>query len=206
MTRLLCFSTTLFAFAAPLQVVADLARSHSGARPGTTRTLQTEASELFRDVVERSKTRIAKGQTQSKRDRLQAAQAEADFLNAIARIRDKIEKENMKMSAGGANIERAQIFVTGKVQGVYYRDTTKKKAESLGLVGAAWNLKDGRVEIIAEGPKELEQWCYKGPEGAKEVGLDNELTAKRKVTNVEAKYSKPQGDYIGKGFKNAGKK
>ncbi|CAD7934627.1 unnamed protein product [Amoebophrya sp. A120] len=106
-------------------------------------------------------------------------------------------------------MQRAHIFVTGKVQGVYYRDSTKKKAELLGLVGAAWNLKDGRVEIIAEGTKdkldELERWCHLGPEGAKEVGLDNDLTAKRKVDSVEITFEAAKGD-LGRKFKNGGSK
>jgi acylphosphatase len=74
-------------------------------------------------------------------------------------------------------------------QGVYYRDTTTKKGEQLGLTGVAYNLADGRVEIVAEGTKsdveQLISWCWKGPEGAEEVGMNNKLTRKRKVTMVE---------------------
>ena len=74
-------------------------------------------------------------------------------------------------------------------QGVYYRDTTKKKGEQLGLTGVAYNLADGRVEIVAEGVKaDIEQlitWCWKGPEGAEEVGMSNKLTRKRKVLKVD---------------------
>eukprot|EP00746_Dinoflagellata_sp_MGD_P013793 gnl/MRDRNA2_/MRDRNA2_129945_c0_seq1.p1 gnl/MRDRNA2_/MRDRNA2_129945_c0~~gnl/MRDRNA2_/MRDRNA2_129945_c0_seq1.p1 ORF type:complete len:453 (+),score=81.06 gnl/MRDRNA2_/MRDRNA2_129945_c0_seq1:24-1361(+) len=104
---------------------------------------------------------------------------------------------------------RAQIFVKGKVQGVHYRDSTKLKADILGLVGAAWNLNDGRVEIIAEGKKgkleELVEWCWKGPEGAAEVGFKNALSAKRKVTHVDVVWSDAKGN-LGPGFKNAGNK
>lgn len=62
---------------------------------------------------------------------------------------------------------QAHIFVTGKVQGVYYRQSTKDKATSLGLVGWTRNLPDRRVEILAQGPPEaleaLIQWCWQGP-------------------------------------------
>mmetsp|Transcript_70660 Transcript_70660/g.165705 ORF Transcript_70660/g.165705 Transcript_70660/m.165705 type:complete len:126 (-) Transcript_70660:217-594(-) len=105
--------------------------------------------------------------------------------------------------------QRVQIFVTGKVQGVYFRDTTKLMGDRLGLSGAAWNLSDGRVEILAEGPqeklKELVDWCWKGPEGAAEVGIENSLTAKRKVTDVSATFAEAQGN-LPSPFSNAGKK
>eukprot|EP00746_Dinoflagellata_sp_MGD_P053868 gnl/MRDRNA2_/MRDRNA2_23633_c0_seq1.p2 gnl/MRDRNA2_/MRDRNA2_23633_c0~~gnl/MRDRNA2_/MRDRNA2_23633_c0_seq1.p2 ORF type:complete len:111 (+),score=5.83 gnl/MRDRNA2_/MRDRNA2_23633_c0_seq1:50-382(+) len=64
-------------------------------------------------------------------------------------------------------------IVTGKVQGVYYRESTKRRGDSLGISGAAWNLSDGRVEIVAEGDKDkletLIEWCWTGPEGAGRV-------------------------------------
>eukprot|EP00392_Amoebophrya_sp_AT5.2_P009043 g9071.t1 len=132
--------------------------------------------------------------------------------------RDRFQRINTNSKFSGEGVEdnasrimmhRAHIFVTGKVQGVYYRDSTKRKADMLGLVGAAWNLADGRVEIIAEGPKdkldELENWCHKGPEGAAEVGLENDLSTKRRVDKVEIVFEDAKGD-LGKKFKNAGKK
>ena len=42
-------------------------------------------------------------------------------------------------------------FVSGRVQGVYYRGTCVRKAEALGLRGYARNLADGRVEVLACG-------------------------------------------------------
>ena len=75
---------------------------------------------------------------------------------------------------------------------MYYRDSTKLKATMLGLTGVAYNLADKRVEIIAEGSKSaienLVEWCWKGPEGAAEVGLNKKLTLKRKVTKVEVSW------------------
>jgi acylphosphatase len=63
------------------------------------------------------------------------------------------------------------ITVSGKVQGVYYRQSTKEKAIALGITGSVKNLKDGSVYIIATGTKEqldgLVAWCRQGPSKAK---------------------------------------
>ena len=48
---------------------------------------------------------------------------------------------------------RVHIRVTGRVQGVGFRHFTAMRARSLGLTGAARNLPDGQVEIIAEGTR-----------------------------------------------------
>jgi acylphosphatase len=48
---------------------------------------------------------------------------------------------------------RAHVFVSGRVQGVFFRDHTRRWAASLGLKGWVRNVYDGRVEIIAEGEK-----------------------------------------------------
>ena len=47
-----------------------------------------------------------------------------------------------------------QVIVSGKVQGVFFRDSTRRKAQELGLSGYAKNLPDGNVEVVAEGPEE----------------------------------------------------
>jgi acylphosphatase len=49
---------------------------------------------------------------------------------------------------------RAHIFVSGWVHGVFFRDQTQKWATSLHITGWVRNLKDGRVEVMAEGEKE----------------------------------------------------
>ncbi|HLC50299.1 MAG TPA: acylphosphatase [Candidatus Nanoarchaeia archaeon] len=46
------------------------------------------------------------------------------------------------------------LIVSGKVQGVFFRDNTRKKANELGLKGYAKNLSDGTVEVVAEGSEE----------------------------------------------------
>ena len=48
---------------------------------------------------------------------------------------------------------RAHIFVSGRVQGVFYRDHTRRWAISSGLSGWVKNLADGRVEVLVEGEK-----------------------------------------------------
>lgn len=63
------------------------------------------------------------------------------------------------------------LHITGKVQGVYYRQSTRKKALSLGLSGYVKNLPDGAVDILATGNREqldeLIAWCKIGPPPAK---------------------------------------
>ncbi len=49
---------------------------------------------------------------------------------------------------------RAHIFISGSVQGVFFRDHTRRWASSLGLTGWVRNMRDGRVEVLAEGDKE----------------------------------------------------
>lgn len=59
------------------------------------------------------------------------------------------------------------ILVSGKVQGVFYRDSTLQQALNLGLTGYVQNLPDGQVEIEVCGEQpsleELLRWLWKGP-------------------------------------------
>ena len=62
---------------------------------------------------------------------------------------------------------RARLLVSGRVQGVYFRVFTRKKALQLGVKGYTRNLADGQVEIVAEAEEDILekflQWCHKGP-------------------------------------------
>jgi acylphosphatase len=64
-----------------------------------------------------------------------------------------------------------RFLITGKVQGVYFRHSTRREAERLGVRGIARNLPDGSVEVIAHGTPEavqnLREWLYRGPSGAR---------------------------------------
>jgi acylphosphatase len=65
---------------------------------------------------------------------------------------------------------RVHILVSGLVQGVFFRFNTMRKALEFGVRGWVKNRKDGKVEVLCEGPeknvKMLIEWCIKGPEGA----------------------------------------
>lgn len=71
------------------------------------------------------------------------------------------------------------LLVSGKVQGVCFRASTKEVARQLGLTGYARNLADGRVEVVAEGDvsqlQALKDWCTQGPPSARVS--DVQLTA-----------------------------
>ena len=64
-----------------------------------------------------------------------------------------------------------RCFVSGLVQGVFYRASTRQKATELGLSGYASNLSDGRVEVLALGEEaavtQLIDWLKKGPPAAR---------------------------------------
>jgi acylphosphatase len=69
-------------------------------------------------------------------------------------------------------------FVSGKVQGVWFRASTQEQAKKLGLSGWARNLPDGRVEVLACGDKEkldqLYEWLKQGPRNANVTDLTYE--------------------------------
>jgi acylphosphatase len=66
--------------------------------------------------------------------------------------------------------------VTGKVQGVYFRDSTRAEAVRLAIVGYARNLEDGSVEVAAIGAEaavaELHRWLHRGPRSARVDGVE----------------------------------
>ena len=62
------------------------------------------------------------------------------------------------------------IIISGKVQGVFYRSTAKKKADEIGITGCIKNTGKGNVEAIASGKREqvknFIRWCERGPSNA----------------------------------------
>jgi acylphosphatase len=69
-----------------------------------------------------------------------------------------------------------RFLVCGRVQGVFYRDSTRQQAQALGLTGWVRNLFDGRVEVLACGTEpQLEtfaKWLEIGPEYAKVTKIE----------------------------------
>lgn len=64
-----------------------------------------------------------------------------------------------------------RCYVSGRVQGVWYRGSAQRVAEELELTGYARNLPDGRVEVLACGPTDaldqLRAWLHEGPPAAR---------------------------------------
>lgn len=71
---------------------------------------------------------------------------------------------------------RVHVFVSGRVQGVFFRQKTKQQAESFGVTGWVRNLPDGRVEAVFEGEEEavkaLVEYCHHGPSYARVTNVD----------------------------------
>ncbi len=87
---------------------------------------------------------------------------------------------------------RAELKIQGRVQGVFYRQSTKETALRLGLTGWARNCPDGSVEAVFEGGKETVdaaiEWCRQGPPAAR-------------VTEVAVDWQDFQGEFSGFGIR-----
>jgi acylphosphatase len=61
---------------------------------------------------------------------------------------------------------RKHVYISGRVQGVYFRQNTLEKADSLGIKGWVRNIPDGRVEAVFEGSektvRQIIEWCRTG--------------------------------------------
>ena len=66
---------------------------------------------------------------------------------------------------------RIRLVIEGRVQGVLFRESTRRQAVALGVSGWVRNRSDGSVEVLAEGPEEkirtLTTWCHHGPPSAR---------------------------------------
>ncbi|HEY5784284.1 MAG TPA: acylphosphatase [Microlunatus sp.] len=66
---------------------------------------------------------------------------------------------------------RRRVRITGRVQGVFFRDTCRREAHARGLAGWVTNLPDGSVAAVFEGPEAdvdaLVAWCGRGPSSAR---------------------------------------
>jgi acylphosphatase len=81
---------------------------------------------------------------------------------------------------------RAQVVVSGFVQGVMFRETTKRRADSVNVTGWVRNRDDGGVEAVFEGEendvKAMVEFCRRGPPMAK-------------VTNAEVEWQTYVGEF-----------
>lgn len=84
--------------------------------------------------------------------------------------------------------ERAHVYISGDVQGVFFRGSTRQKANELDLNGWVKNMPDGRVEALFEGAssavREMIDWCKEGPSPAT-------------VEDVDAEHEQPEEDLSG---------
>ena len=82
--------------------------------------------------------------------------------------------------------KRAHVLISGRVQGVWFRSSTKNIAEQFDLTGWVKNTSDGKVEAIFEGEEDniiqMIKWCHKGPVNAK-------------VDNIDIKYENFSGNF-----------
>jgi acylphosphatase len=71
---------------------------------------------------------------------------------------------------------RKRVVVTGRVQGVFFRDTARRRAEAAGVAGWVSNRPDGAVEAVFEGDEaavdQLVDFCRQGPRGADVAGVE----------------------------------
>jgi acylphosphatase len=85
-------------------------------------------------------------------------------------------------------ISRARVVISGRVQGVSFRASTRDQARAIGVAGWVRNLADGRVEALFEGPQahvqRIVNWCYRGPSPAR-------------VASVEVHWEPPTGQEHG---------
>jgi acylphosphatase len=83
-----------------------------------------------------------------------------------------------------ADAIRRRVVVRGEVQGVFFRDSTRREAESRGVSGSVTNRSDGAVEAVFEGPEEsvdaMIAFCRSGP-------------GRARVEDVEVTEEEPEG-------------
>jgi acylphosphatase len=90
---------------------------------------------------------------------------------------------------------KKHLIISGRVQGVWFRASTKQKANQLGLTGWVQNTDNGKVEAVIEGEeisiKEMIKWCQHGPSMARveKVEIKDEKTTDS-YTDFSIKYQR----------------
>jgi acylphosphatase len=88
-------------------------------------------------------------------------------------------------------VQRRRVVVQGHVQGVFFRETTRRRAESAGVAGWVRNLPEGHVEAVLEGEREaverLVEFLREGPRGARVDWVDVEAEEPEGLTGFEVR-------------------
>ncbi|MCP4407649.1 MAG: acylphosphatase [Gammaproteobacteria bacterium] len=96
------------------------------------------------------------------------------------------------MMSSNQNGACLHCYVSGRVQGVFFRSSTREQAKQLGLTGYARNLPDGRVEVYAcgqlEALEELKVWLSRGPAHAKVSAVECEALAYESLQGFRVSY------------------
>ena len=83
----------------------------------------------------------------------------------------------------------ARFIVSGRVQGVFYRASTREQALALGIAGYAKNRQDGSVEVFASGSAQaidtLERWLRQGPPAARVEAVEREDLPEQEVRGFQ---------------------
>jgi acylphosphatase len=86
---------------------------------------------------------------------------------------------------------RKRVIVSGRVQGVFFRDTTRQRAEVAGVAGWVRNTPDGTVEAVFEGEPgavdELVEFCRRGPGRAEVAGIEVEEEQPEALSGFEVR-------------------
>lgn len=88
---------------------------------------------------------------------------------------------------GSADLIYMRCIIYGKVQGVFFRASTRDQAKKLGILGYARNMPDGCVEVIACGTEkalsELKAWLHVGPRTSTVTSIDCETISEQQYTD-----------------------
>lgn len=88
-----------------------------------------------------------------------------------------------------------RVRISGRVQGVGFRQAAAARARSLGLAGWVLNAPDGSVQAVFEGPRDrvgsMLAWCRRGPAGARVDTVEEEKETPRGLRGFEIAFAQP---------------
>ena len=90
-----------------------------------------------------------------------------------------------------ADVVRVRVHVSGRVQGVWFRESCRREAVAVGVAGWVRNLADGRVQAELEGrPAAVARvvaWCREGPARARVDGVETEMLTPLDATGFQVR-------------------